>query len=199
MKQSVFAKPTLNAIVACLIAILLFSTVSIMIYVQAEGIKSIDEASKSTIVLISFFLCFAIAGFLSLLSVKTIELDHRELIIHRIFPFKTKVYATSDIINIEQKDYLFQTATSGSTYKIHEGYETIIGLRTGKVIKMNTYQFENYNSFNNQIQAIFSNRIDLPKFRYFERQKFEGLGWLVFFIAIEGFFVYEIIEELTGV
>ena len=199
MHNSVKVKPTLNVTIGSLFAILFFTTVPVLIYLQAEGLKPISDASLTTILLTSFFLCFAIAGFLALLAAKTVELDHRELTVHRTFPFSTNTFTIEDIFSVEQHDYLFQTSASGSTFKIHNGLETIIGLRTGKKIKVNTFEFKDYNELNQQIVEVLKGKIELPNFSTFTPKKLEGLGWLIFFIIIQGVLIYGIWGELAGV
>lgn len=199
MHNSVKVKPTLNVILGSLFAILFFTTVSVLIYLQAEGLKPISDVSLITILLTSFFLCFAIAGFLALLSAKTVELDHRELTVYRTFPFRTNTFPIEDIFSVEQHVYLLQTSASGSTIKIHNGLETIIGLRTGRKIKVNTFEFKDYNELNQQIINVLKGRIELPDFSTFKPKKFQGLGWLIFFVVIQGVLIYGICSELAGV
>ena len=148
-------------------------------------------------VTLGVFVFFSVACFFWALSVKTVVLTNKSLIIKRpLFLLKLTV-PLSNIKAIREKDYEINTTHDWIDYNIFKGDETIIELKSGKRIKLNSFEISDYYTLTKNLNKLLRNnkQLKLPDDMRVETNRYEGYGWILFLVLLTFGLVYSIIRQ----
>ena len=147
--------------------------------------------------LLGIFVFFSTACFLLLLSIKTIVLTDKNLIIKRPLLLIKLTIPLSNIKNIVDEEYKINSSHGWSTFHIFSGDQIIIELKNGKKKKFNSFEMSDYYLLTKNLNKLLRSNNKL-KFVDNENQltnKQEGYGWLVFVILLTFGLIYSIFRQ----
>jgi hypothetical protein len=147
--------------------------------------------------LLGIFVFFSTACFLLLLSIKTIVLTDKNLIIKRPLLLIKLTIPLSNIKNIVDEEYKINSSHGWSTFHVFSGDQIIIELKNGKKKKFNSFEMSDYYLLTKNLNKLLRSNNKL-KFVDNENQltnKQEGYGWLVFVILLTFGLIYSIIRQ----
>ncbi len=148
-------------------------------------------------VLLGIFVFFSTACFVLLLSIKTIILTDKNLIIKRpLLLFKLTI-PLSNIKNIEDEEFKINSSNGWRTFNVFSGDQIIIELKNGKKKKLNSFEMSDYylltKNLNKHLRS--NNKLKFVDNENLLTNKLEGYGWLVFIILLTLGLIYAIIRE----
>jgi hypothetical protein len=143
------------------------------------------------------FVFFSTSCFFWLLSMKTITLTDKNLIIKRPLLLLKFTIPLSNIKGMVDADFQINSSHNWRTFNVFSGDQIIIELKNGKKIKFNSFEISDYYLLTKNLNKLLRSTKQL-KFvdnQNLSTNKFEGYGWLVFIILLTFGLVYSIIRQ----
>jgi hypothetical protein len=147
-------------------------------------------------IILGGFIFFSSSCLFWLLSLKTISLTDKNLIIKRQLLLFKETIPLCNIKSMINADSQLNSSHSGRAFSVFGGDQTIIELTTGKKIKFSSFEISNYYVLTKNLNKQLSGKRRL-EFTANEKlaNKYEGYGWLVFIILLAFGLVYSIIRQ----
>ena len=194
-------RPSIKTIGCALVGIIFFGAFAYLMLPISKW--TVADGTDYTIgmiimwIILGVFLFFSTSCFLWLLSLKTISLTDKNLIIKRpLLMFKVTI-PLSNIKSMINGDYQINTSYKWTDFNVFSGDQTIIELRSGKKIKFNSFEISDYNVLTKNLNKILrlKKQSEFTGNENLTTNKYEGYGWLVFIILLTFGLVYSIIRQ----
>jgi hypothetical protein len=191
-------KPSLRTIGWGLFGALLFGTftyqVSSIVWTVSEGTNDIIDMIIGVVIL-GMFIFFTIGSLWTFLSIKTIVLTNKNLIIKRPFLLLKNTVPIENIRKITESKYKINPKVRGSNYEIYKGKQILIECFNGKSILLNSFEISDYYLFVSKLKKLKSDKINnFNENNENLKNDNQGIGWLLFVILFTIGLIYSIIK-----
>jgi hypothetical protein len=155
MKEApvVIAKPSLAAFITCILGIGFGGWITWIICNSANMHK--EEPTIAFYLLGGLFAFGTIGSFITLLTIRSIELTRDALIIKRPFLFLKRSILLSNIEKITEKPFKVESAARGNKILMHTGSKATIVLINGKKLAIDTFSTRNYKELIKQLKHLY--------------------------------------------
>jgi hypothetical protein len=162
-----------------------------------------DDSSPQTILIFKWvftglFLFFTFYSLIVLISFKTVSITNDQLIIRRPLLLLRKAILIQDIVKAIEENFSINTTHRWSEYYIYSGVKSVIELRNGSKVKINSFEISNYPAFvsvlRKQIKTVRgkeNTEIVGKRFTY----DWEGYGALIFAAVLTIGLIYGILMK----
>ncbi len=162
-------RPSVRSIGFPLFGTIFFGSFSYLIWTTKWNIAdNTDYQTAMTIIriILILFVFFSAGCLLMLLSIKTICLTNKHLIIKRPLLLFKRVVSLSNINKVSKGDYKINATHRSTDYKIYKGEKTIVELKIGKRIEFNSFEISGYDTLTNNLRRLLNSNKDFQESQY---------------------------------
>jgi hypothetical protein len=158
------ARPSIRSIGFPLFGTIFFGSFSYLIWTTKWNIADdTDHQTATTIIriILILFIFFSTGCLLMLLTIKTISLNNKHLIIKRPFLLFKRVVSLSNIKKVSKGDYKINATHRNTDYKIYKGEKTVIELKIGRKIEFNSFEISGYETLTSNLRRFLNSNKEL--------------------------------------
>lgn len=147
-------------------------------------------------IVLGAFVFFMLACLWATLTIKTIVLTSKTLIIKRPFLLLKKTVPIDNIRQVTESTFKINPTVRWTTYNVYEGKQILIECFNGKSILLNSFEISDYYNLTKQLNKLRRDK-DKKSEDYYEDLKNEnqGYGWLIFVALLTIGLIYSIIKQ----
>ncbi len=149
----VIAKPSLAAYITCISGVAFGGWVTWIICNSANMHK--EEPTIEFYLLAGLFALVTIGSFITLLTIRSIELTRDALIIKRPFLFLKQSVLLANIEKVTEKPFKVESSTRGNKILIHTGSKATVLLINSKKLTIDTFSTRNYKELIKQLKHLY--------------------------------------------
>jgi hypothetical protein len=147
-------------------------------------------------IILGVFVFFTIGCLWTILTIKTIVLTSKNLIIKRPFLLLKKTVPLDNIRQVTESTFKINPTVRWTTYNVYEGKQILIECFQGKSILLNSFEILDYYNLTKQLNKLRREKNNNSDDHNEDlKNENQGYGWLVFVALLTIGLIYSIIKQ----